>query len=274
MLFNMHLFPVSRGALHVATFLLLRPVHAVAGYDVPQTVKFNLLFPRNETYGVTDYMPVVFAISNTQDAGLLAPYVEFALFNFTDGDRNPSGYTNIDGGAPPLTTVNLSTSDPYYVSSYLASLAGQEGRWGLLWGLASRYCVASAPNETDLSIQVGYIGDSGSVSFTTKKNAPPPDLVAGTANTSCASVPYDHSINITGVLGPPMETDSYLYPFRGICPLCRRHVDSVSLSNSPDQLHTVDAAYGQGAWPLADFSRRHCRMGDGGDLCFIRCGAY
>lgn len=81
----MRVFMTPVDAPPLAILLLVSFMHAVAADNLYQLVQFSLLFPRNETFGTTSCVPVVFSISNSRYANVLVPNIDLFLYNLTAG---------------------------------------------------------------------------------------------------------------------------------------------------------------------------------------------
>ncbi|KAI1120979.1 hypothetical protein F5Y10DRAFT_289094 [Nemania abortiva] len=140
-------------------------------FPVTATVEFDAVFPRNDTYAPVDLMPIVFAVQNSSAALSLGFSVLWELTTTKDG----SLYVQ-DQGLIDLQLANYSSGDPYYALDYV-NLKKAQGIYRMNWTLNAYYC----PPSTSHPIP-------NNVTFTIKKGAKEPDLVASTSPDTCANI--------------------------------------------------------------------------------------
>ncbi|RMJ22794.1 hypothetical protein PHISP_06332 [Aspergillus sp. HF37] len=178
--------------------LLVLLLEATPTVNSPQTVEVDLVFPRNDTYAPSAIMPVVFAVQNTDLAGVLIKSLSYTIF-----DTLTWSYYGFGGvGTVDLEQSNLSSSDPYFVFDIARELLATEGIWMLQWKVSGLNCSRSTDPPT---FDGRGINDANAVWFTTKKGAPQPDLVAAATDPSACSE-RDHSAlayNVTDIVDIP-----------------------------------------------------------------------
>ncbi|KAF3158722.1 hypothetical protein TWF106_005021 [Orbilia oligospora] len=154
--------------------------------DAAGVAEIGVVFPRiNETYALTDWFPVVFAVQNTQ----LAENLAFSIYTLVRTGPNLDG--GLAGGETirHLKDVNY-TSDPYLVYTYLKIV--DEGPYQLFATVIWSSCDESGDrpiirgNDTDLPI-----------SFNVKKDGKKVDLVAATADEGQSCPEQGFGINVT-----------------------------------------------------------------------------
>lgn len=148
------------------------------------TFEVDLIFPRNGTYAPVPLMPVVFAVQNPALASPLDLLIEWTAFEYGSDSRN--GTQQIG-----LSNLNASTSNPYFVTSYISSLSGIESTWVFNWVLTTGNCSQTGGHAT-YDNQVEY------VVFTTNQTSPAPDLEGATSAATCAMSPAQ-AFNVTAV---------------------------------------------------------------------------
>jgi hypothetical protein len=161
----------------------------------PSITEVDLLFPRNDTYAPTVFMPVVFAIQNpTVALTYLDLALEWTLLQLING-KAVVGTGSI---AKYLFTPSV-TGPSYYEYSSLYNLTTLEGTWSLSWTVSSINCTQFPISN---SSTFGYI-QRNTVIFTTKNGAQATDLVAATADDICASA-ESFTFNVTGIEKKPV----------------------------------------------------------------------
>lgn len=148
------------------------------------TVEVDLIFPRNETYAPTRYMPFAFAFQNPE----LAQYMKFQInydvwySNDTTEEQNMRQDNTIASGNVSLPSINLTSNDPYLVHDFSAQF-NVEGQYAIVWRLWGDWCKEGAQN---ISVQFW----KKATFFSISKSAHQIDLVAATGNeTACLSLP-------------------------------------------------------------------------------------
>ncbi len=131
-------------------------------------VEVDLIFPRNETYAPGPFMPVVFAIQNSAIAASLAISISWSVSQL-DGNASSGSVLN-------LRDANFTGSDPFFVYGLAQRVNGTKGHWAASWDLSFNNCsvrTQAGENYTTISQNLA----SSSVQFTTKPDAPAPNLV-------------------------------------------------------------------------------------------------
>ncbi|CAK7228820.1 hypothetical protein SBRCBS47491_007039 [Sporothrix bragantina] len=217
---------VQRGTIHawhnralsvlLAGLMDVTPVYgdslAVDVLGAPQTVSFALTYPRSETYTTASRMPVVFAISNPQYAGLLAPKISFSIANYDIFEGTCPVYVDSRNFTIDLQSYNLSspsTPDPFYLTAQFDCLDFETKQWFFAWSVETSRANVTIPSGASGngsfsldSIPHTTVTDQGHFIFETVKSGTggnPIDLVAGTADSSCDVVPYSHQIDVVAV---------------------------------------------------------------------------
>lgn len=167
-----------------------------------QAVNITLTYPRSEAYNTFNRIPIVFSISNPQYATWLNPRIDFAIGKY-GGDYPFEGqcpvYVDTRNFTVDLTKVNLtasSTADPLYVYAFFDCLDYQVSEWYLSWTV---HTGRAAANATDFQYDNNVTDSGGFVFATVKSGGRTIDLVDGTSNTSCDSVPYAHEFDVAGI---------------------------------------------------------------------------
>lgn len=161
--------------------------------SLPATVEVDLIFPRNDTYAPSPNLPFVFAIQNSEVAAALNP--EFSLQIVEVGSNHSVGKSV----ALRTSKANFSSSDPYFVYWDTNLFNHTEGTWSLLLDVGTLNCSKQdnfkGPHDQVLS---NYL------MFTTKSGGKPVDLVAATAESTCADT-QGFTYNVTDILpGTPL----------------------------------------------------------------------
>lgn len=168
------------------------------------TVEVDLIFPRNETYGPTRYMPFIFAIQNPE----LAQYMNFEInynvwnSNDTTEEQNMRQNNTVASGNVSLPSGDFSSNDPYFVHDFSAYF-NVEGQYAILWRLYGYWCKEGAQNITlQLWTKATFFSISDSAQQT--------DLVAATGNeTACLSLSgrstrgMGQAMNVIGIHNAP-----------------------------------------------------------------------
>ncbi|KAI0385410.1 hypothetical protein F5Y04DRAFT_245781 [Hypomontagnella monticulosa] len=176
---------------------------AAQAIDFPTSVEVNLIFPRNDTYAPTQFMPIVFSIQNSKLAAALDLNVVYYLFQH-DTEDNPqfTGFKN-------LNNVDFSNaSDPYFVLGSTDILNTAEATWSLVWTLASGNCSYSTldmmrGDDTNLASNFTFRSESQSIIFTTKNGAQKPDLTSKDDGTCGNTTGTYRTFNVTGIMDVP-----------------------------------------------------------------------
>ncbi|RMJ23487.1 hypothetical protein PHISP_05637 [Aspergillus sp. HF37] len=129
----MHGFRLSWSLLGLLTLLL--EAMAAPNITSPQTVEVDMVFPRNETYGLSTLMPVVFAIQNPDLAPLLGLSLSYTIFDARTWNNTASAILDINW-------ANAS-SDPYFVFDGMQKFSDVEGIWKFLWEVHTYNCSGS-----------------------------------------------------------------------------------------------------------------------------------
>lgn len=159
------------------------------------TLEVDLLFPRNETYAPTEWMPFVFAIRNAKLAKYLVPEIKYSAWNQSEGG-NSFSFTHDN-----LQWANWSSQEPYFVYNFHSGL--HEGSWRLDWefwytSCNENYSDFTGVPSTNIDSPVKHNQTSQSITFTIKEGSQAVDLVAATADDKTCSQENGAAINVTG----------------------------------------------------------------------------
>lgn len=196
-----HLSPRSLGHKyhHLSAIVRIPYCLAQTGLFAAQTtyptiVELELVFPREGISAPAELMPLVFAVQNSQAVPSLGLTVGWQIGKI-DGSENP-----LFSGFWGLTSTNYS-SDQYYIFTHIQLSNQTKGDFRVPWYVYANNC--SSIDSTDPS-RAGI-----NATFTLKKRAQQPDLVAATSPETCAtmsnqtfdivgSVPYRNNIGEGG----------------------------------------------------------------------------
>ncbi|KAK4246407.1 hypothetical protein C7999DRAFT_42179 [Corynascus novoguineensis] len=175
----------------VASLVCLGAIAEPAG-----VLEVDLVFPRNETYEPTPYMPVVFGFRNGELARRLVPDILITILNTADLG-NPEGYIETP------VTVNWTSNEPNFVYTIFPNTFATEGSWTIIWDLGWTSCKV----EDDGLIHGDIVGKHTTrlSSFVMKKGGKPVDLVAITANNKTCTETLGVALNVT-------NTTAYISP--------------------------------------------------------------
>ncbi|KGO76711.1 hypothetical protein PITC_090650 [Penicillium italicum] len=170
--------------------------------------EIDLVFPRNETYAPQGAMAIVFALQNPTLALPLGATVSWSLWE----GNNQSSPGSIVGGGLELSLLNLTSSDPMFVTRYIDTLNYPSGFWTLTWSVSVNNCIQrSAGNSADTVSNI-TMTDTKTTIFTISQSGQKPDLVASTSSDLRCSVAAQ-AFNVTsigescGFLGPSPTTN-------------------------------------------------------------------
>jgi hypothetical protein len=158
--------------------------------SLPATVEVDLIFPRNDTYAPSPDMPFVFAIQNAQvAAAALNPEFWLQVVKL-DGNYSVGASVTLR-----TSTANFSSSDPYFVYWDTDLFNHTEGAWSLIWDVGTLNCSEQANLEWP-RLRGQTLGNY--VMFTTKSGGKQADLVAATAESTCADT-QAFTYNVTDI---------------------------------------------------------------------------
>jgi hypothetical protein len=186
-------------------------------------VEVDLVFPRNDTYAPTPYMPIIFGIQNTEFPPLQNLGIEIHIWNKTNG-------TIIDEGSfgdfySSRDWANMSDTDPFLIYHHYDKL-NTEGIWRLVWTLSWTDCIDAHSKKTLSRSQ------SSAITFSTKKSAQDIDLVTATKDNNC-SQDQGIAFNITNTHEAPAGDESCTTVANStvIPNPCRVKIDSAAASS-------------------------------------------
>ncbi|KAK1779164.1 hypothetical protein QBC45DRAFT_412367 [Copromyces sp. CBS 386.78] len=167
-------------------------------------LEVDLLFPRNETYAPTEWMPFVFAFGNAKLAKYLAPTISYEGWNISAGANYSQG-AGFSYSHNNLQWANWSSQDPYFVHHFHADLP--EGIWRLDWEFWYFPCNEDWTDLTSAGDPILRNRTLHSITFTIKEGGQAVDLVAATADDKTCPKENAAAIEVTGkTLGvPPSE---------------------------------------------------------------------
>jgi hypothetical protein len=185
--------------LHFLVFIATcaKMVGALSG-----VVEVDLIFPRNETYAPTAYLPIIFAFQNSH----LAPFLDPIIHINTQLVQNANGST--PQWTPPgsnyleqLRWANFTNNDTYcaYATYQRHGFTfATEGIWQVTWLFNWAVCT-----EDSLANNILMRNESGhTTTLTIRKGAQEVDLVSGTTDNSCSGQD-GVAVNITNTLHIP-----------------------------------------------------------------------
>ncbi|KAF7184178.1 hypothetical protein CNMCM7691_004803 [Aspergillus felis] len=151
-------------------------------------LEVDLVFPRNKTYALTEWLPVVFAFQNPECAKHLNPDISYNIWNLDDKDNSLTR-------SHDLRQANWSSHDPYFAHEFFSTFSA-EGPWKLDWTLSWQSCDEYTFENNPLTADMIRNTSTWSTWFTIQDSAPKVDLVADTANKTCPGQ-YGVAINVT-----------------------------------------------------------------------------
>ncbi|RYN89825.1 hypothetical protein AA0120_g6250 [Alternaria tenuissima] len=165
-------------------------------------VEVDLIFPRNETYAPTAYLPIIFAFQNSHLAPFLDPLIHIDAYLV----QNANGST--PQWAPPesidleqLRWANFTNNDTYFAyPTYQRNefTFATEGIWQVTWTFNWAVCT-----EDSLANNIFIRNESQrTTTLTIRKDAQEVDLVSGTMGKSCSGQD-GVAVNITNTLHIP-----------------------------------------------------------------------
>ncbi|KAJ5481825.1 hypothetical protein N7475_000637 [Penicillium sp. IBT 31633x] len=158
------------------------------------SLEVDLVFPRNETYAPSAFMPIVFAIQNPQFSSLLELNVTYII-------SRPRDY--IETSDPSIFKANSSTNfgSDYRFLYNTTDYVNSEGQWELTWSADYSRCNS---NDTDETIIMGN-STINSIIFTTKNGSSKLDLVAASKDDTCATAVA--AWDVSEVITPDWSTE-------------------------------------------------------------------
>ncbi|ERS95460.1 hypothetical protein HMPREF1624_07976 [Sporothrix schenckii ATCC 58251] len=193
-------------AIAVAPVLTQSISMAAADNNFPQYVNISIIFPRNETYDSTSgILTVIFSLTNKANAINLYPEMSVNISRSSGEENNTQVQTELFLDNPqqlsPNSIGHITTSgDNVYLYTALPAMLGYEGTFHVDYSISLAAMVASNDTRGFVSA-VDTPASYGSFGFTLKRGAGASlaDLVTGTANTSCANVPFAWPVSVVGI---------------------------------------------------------------------------
>jgi hypothetical protein len=164
-------------------------------------VEVDLIFPRNETYAPTAYLPIIFAFQNSHLAPFLNPliHIDVYLAQNADGSTQWAPPASID--LEQLRWANFTNNDTYFAyPTYQRNkfTFTTEGTWQVTWTFNWAVCT-----EDSLANNILMRNESQHTTMLTiRKGAQEVDLVSGTTDKSCSGQD-GVAVNITNTLHIP-----------------------------------------------------------------------
>jgi hypothetical protein len=202
----------------------------VEAANAPDLLDVGIVFPReNETYELTDYVPIIFGVQNADKAINLHLIIDYFIRNGTE-NRESFGHSKHD-----LTDADFST-EPYIVNHWRK--VDTEGHFQVFGSVSWRVCdesgdeVAMARNSSNLSVH-----------FDIKRGAQKIDIPTVTAAKDSCSDWSGIALNVTGQMRRVPDSDE-------VCPVivtpsptatanpCRVEIGTAAAASMSDALHT------------------------------------
>lgn len=140
----------------------------------PGIVEVDLIFPRNDTYGLAKSMPVIFTVQNPHLAEPLGLEIDWdirRLGSWEEEDRI------VKWGHLHPEDFEYSSNDTFFRYERSYGLRELEGTWELFWNISTNNCT-----ETEAYGRVWR----NSLVFSTKNGTQAPDPIAATGDSTCA----------------------------------------------------------------------------------------
>jgi len=167
-------------------------------------LEVDLVFPRNETYEPTPYMPVVFGFRNGELARRLRPTISVRI-------RDTVNLDNFEGYLEKPVTVNWTSNEPNFVYTVFPNTFATEGNWMISWDVSWTSCKV----EDDGLIHGDIMKKRATrlSNFVMKKGGKAVDLVAITANNETCTETLGVAVNITNTtakISPANQPETFL----------------------------------------------------------------
>ncbi|KAF7561915.1 hypothetical protein G7046_g2226 [Stylonectria norvegica] len=169
-------------------------VAAAANAAFPGIVEVDLIFPRNDTYEPVHLMPIVFAVQNPLLASPLQVDLEWELWSQTNENISYGGLEHLGEN-----NITNSTSNPFLWYWWSDKLFDREDVWSFVWHLDAYNCTKFESEQQSGSVILNFFEMGNGITFTTKKGAQQPDLVAATDSDTCGDT-EGFTFNITATL--------------------------------------------------------------------------
>lgn len=189
----------------------------------------GIVFPReNETYELTDYVPIIFGLQNANKATDLRLIIDYFIRNGTE-NRAAFGHTKHD-----LTDADFST-EPYIINRWRK--VNTEGHFQVFGSVSWRVC-----DESGDEVAMARNSSNFSVHFDIKRGAQKIDIPIVTAARDSCSEWSGITLNVTGQTR--RITDS-----KEVCPVivtssptatanpCRVEIGTAAAASMSDDLH-------------------------------------
>ncbi|CAK7214016.1 hypothetical protein SEUCBS140593_002044 [Sporothrix eucalyptigena] len=233
---------------------------AAADSIFPQNVNISLIFPRNETYDSTSgILPVIFSLTNKAYAVNLYPDIAVTIAR-SSGEGNDTAlhrtlfmdnpFKQFDTSLGIITT----SGDTIYLYTAVPQMTGYEGTFYL--GYSMSLLALLFRNDSDALIPSKDFApmSDGSLGFTLKRGTGTSlaDFVAGTANTSCADVPFAWPLTIIDVETRACNADQEMEDPGVTCAYLANNTLGVVADYDGDQPFVNMSTIGFGCAPTMD----------------------
>ncbi|OOF94004.1 hypothetical protein ASPCADRAFT_209248 [Aspergillus carbonarius ITEM 5010] len=167
----------------------------------PGIFEVDLISPRNETYTPQTLLPIVFALQNPPLASTLEACITWNLWE----GNNQTSPGSVTDGLLELPLLNLSSTEPLFVTRFMDTIPYPDGMWTFTWSLQIWNCSQYASQDQLLSTNSTTV-------FTINQSGQAPDLVAATSSDMCGTMEAS-AFNVTanggacGFLGPSPTTN-------------------------------------------------------------------
>ncbi|KAL2173023.1 uncharacterized protein P884DRAFT_333100 [Thermothelomyces heterothallicus CBS 202.75] len=168
-------------------------VYLGAVADPAGVLEVDLVFPRNETYAPTPYMPIVFGFRNGELARRLNPEILVTM-------RNSTALGDISSYIETPVTVNWTSNEPNFVYTVFQNEFAIEGTWWIAWDVWWTTCKVEDDGLIHGDITRNH--SSRLSDFVIKKGGKAVDLVAITANDKTCPETLGITINVTDTTAP------------------------------------------------------------------------
>jgi hypothetical protein len=194
--------PITLGTSLTLHFLVFIATCAKIVGASSGVVEVDLIFPRNETYAPTPYLPIIFAFQNSHLAPFLDPLIHIDAYLVQTANGSTPQWAppeSIDLGQ--LRWANFTNNDTYFAyPTYQRNrfTFTTEGIWQVTWTFNWAVCT-----EDSLANNIFMRNESQhTTTLTIRKDAQEVDLVSGTTDKSC-SRQDGVAVNITNTLHIP-----------------------------------------------------------------------
>ncbi|KAB5570888.1 hypothetical protein GE09DRAFT_1105178 [Coniochaeta sp. 2T2.1] len=150
-------------------------------------------------------MPIVFAIQNARHAAALDLTLEYLIYRLAANGTPEEPLAGQD--TISLRGANLSATDTFFTYASTSGVNTSATSWSLVWSLGPQNCSRS---ESPLN-PISFNNSGNYVVFRTESGAKSPDLVAVTADATCANT-QSFTFNITENVPRPITSSAGALP--------------------------------------------------------------